>query len=187
MLGLITHMQMHGASLPNGKSMALPNWVQYDPNPDMSDPLCPMGKQRTLLQWWGTEYRRKNDPFYWVKKLKHTLDKDKPRVAIITDVRFKTEYFFVKINGGFTVKIVRTGFQLSDPVARNHVSEHELDDETFDYVIEVEDGNLPELQRDAVTVFDMIADTFTPIDTNFQLEEFDGSAVPDAHSNVLST
>jgi hypothetical protein len=51
----------------------LPEWVTYDPNPDMSDPLCPLGKQRTLLQWWGTEYRRASDSYYWVKKLYRTI------------------------------------------------------------------------------------------------------------------
>src|SRR5205814_2051130 len=41
-----------------------PSWVKYDPSAPADDPLCPLSKQRTLLQWWGTDYRRNQSPSY---------------------------------------------------------------------------------------------------------------------------
>src|SRR5665213_2409384 len=46
---------------------ALPDWVQPDPNPEVT-PMAPYGKHPNLLVWWGTEYRRAQDPDYWVKR-----------------------------------------------------------------------------------------------------------------------
>ena len=64
-------LRMEGAGYwqTNGNILPLPEWVQYDPNAPMDDPLCPYGKQRALLMWWGTEFRRSINPDYWVQKL----------------------------------------------------------------------------------------------------------------------
>jgi hypothetical protein len=92
----------------------MPDWVQYE------DP-----KPRSLLQWWGTEYRRAKDPQYWVKKLARTLEQHDPEVALITDVRFPNEIAFVKSLGGFVVKCTRT--TAPDFEVNEHPSEAELD------------------------------------------------------------
>ena len=52
----------------DGNIIRLPDWVQYDENAPMDDPDCPLGKQRTFLQFWGV-FRREEDPEYWVKKV----------------------------------------------------------------------------------------------------------------------
>lgn len=83
----------------DGGFVQLPAWVKYDPNPDMTDPLCPYGKQRGLLQWWGTEFRRNVNVQYWINKLAKTLEKDKPEIALICDVRFPNEVEFAKQYG----------------------------------------------------------------------------------------
>lgn len=132
----------------------LPDWVQYEFGADITDPLCPFGKQRTLLQWWGTEYRRATDPFYWVKKLRARLNEDKPLIALITDLRFPNEALFIKVNGGYTVEVRREGFE--DVGASAHISEKLMANYPFDIVVTSQEGGIDQLKLDAVAVFDMI-------------------------------
>src|SRR5271166_895605 len=85
----------------DGAFVELPKWVidGYEPNPDMTDPMCFMGKQRALLQWWGTEFRRSVNPDYWIEKLQEVIEKDKPEVALVADVRFLNEFSWLKSVG----------------------------------------------------------------------------------------
>jgi subtilase family serine protease len=45
---------------------------------------------------------------------------------------------------------------------QNHISEVELNDHEFNYVIQVNDGDLDELRKDAVRVFDHVVESFNP-------------------------
>lgn len=139
----------------------LPDWVIPDASPDMSDPLCPYGKHRLLLQWWGTEFRRSRDPFYWVKKLDAVLEDEKPQIAVITDMRFFNEAEWVKQDSnersGFTVRLERQGF--GDVGKTGHASESQLDNYDYDYTITVEDGDVESLKQMAIRVFDMIVES----------------------------
>jgi hypothetical protein len=92
----------------------MPEWVHFE------EP-----KARSLFQWWGTDYRRKQDPAYWVKKLSTKLDEHKPGVALITDVRFLNEVDFIHSHGGVVVDCIRIG--AADVSVEEHVSESELD------------------------------------------------------------
>jgi hypothetical protein len=134
--------------------------VPLDPNPDMTDPLCPNGKQSHVLQAHGA-YMRTVDKFYWVKKLREKIEADKPTIALISDMRHRNEFYFVKAFGGHTVKVFRPGFvDLSrDP---NHPSETELDNAGFDYTI-VNDKGVEELQADAMEVFNLIVASQVPV------------------------
>jgi hypothetical protein len=161
-----------GIPQQNGGYIVLPDWVTYDPSPDMTDPLCPLGKQRKLLQWWGTEYRRAQDPFYWTDKLEAKLNEDRPAIALIPDVRFTNEITWLTANKGFSVRVDRVGYDRSDEVA--HASEEQLSwmgDEEWNYIISVQDGDLEELQRDAVFIFDHIVELLTPPDLR-DIEKF---------------
>lgn len=132
--------------------------ISYDPNPDMSDPLCPYGKQRALLQWWGTEFRRAQDPDYWVKKTMDRIASDRPEVALICDLRFPNEMAGINGVGGYCVRVSRLGYKSDVP---EHISEHALDDVDrmdWDHVIEVPDGNLEQLQEEAVNAFELLDD-----------------------------
>lgn len=146
----------------NGNIIALPDWVQYDPNPDMSDPDCPLGKQRTLLQWWGTEYRRNVDPDYWIKRLTERLEEEKPEIALITDMRFPNEFQFV-LQYGETVKVERLnpdGTLYKDPKIVPHVSEEALacmGKNSWSGII-TNDGTLEDLQVAGVKMFDTLLD-----------------------------
>ena len=111
------------------------------------------------LQIYGTDYTRGRDSFYWVRALRRRLEEDKPQIALLSDVRFFTELYFCKAFGGFTVKVSREGFVINDGRSSQHMSETELDGAKFDFEINVLDGEVDELKRDAVTVFEMILDT----------------------------
>jgi LmbE family N-acetylglucosaminyl deacetylase len=118
----------------------MPDWVQAEPS----------GKQRLILQWWGTDYRRKQDPDYWVKKLMAKLDAWQPDAVLITDVRFPNEADAIKAAGGVLVKVVRT----SEPdfVVNEHPSESALDAYTgWDYTLRAAD--VPELKQKARALY----------------------------------
>jgi hypothetical protein len=136
----------------NGNILPLPEWVQYEENPDMTDPLCPFGKQRTLLQWWGTEYRRSIEPNYWVDRVAERLVKEKPEIALITDMRFPNEFLFVQ-KYGETIKVHRPGIPV---LPGAHASEEALasvPDHQWSAVI-YNDGTLEQLKQQAIYTFD---------------------------------
>ena len=76
---------------------------------DLSAPRSP----RQVMQWWGTEYRRNQDPCYWVVKavahmrLAHWLMD--PPLFVLSDVRFPDEAIMVRHLGGKIWKIKRPG------------------------------------------------------------------------------
>lgn len=140
-------------------TLELPHGVQFEIGADMTDPFCPLGKHRALLQWWGTEYRRAQDPFYWVRKLALRIADDKPQFALISDMRFPNEAMWVKANEGYTVNVTRHGYRMSEGI-EGHYSDVALDSYAYDYKITVGDSEegLSELRKDILTVFDMIAE-----------------------------
>lgn len=133
--------------------------VQHDENMAMDDPLCPYGKPRYLLQWWGGDYRREGakgntpDEFYWVRKLRNRIRDEQPQFALISDLRYKNEAAFVKSESldNRTVRVERHGFDMGQ--GSGHASETELDDYGYDAEILVEDGNKEELKRDVIELF----------------------------------
>lgn len=66
---------------------------------------------RALLQWWGTDLRRKKDPEYWIKKMKGDLAPfveggwRENETAVITDVRFPNEADALRDLGGTIVRV----------------------------------------------------------------------------------
>lgn len=106
---------------------------------------------RTLLQWWGTEFRRRlfRDD-YWLAKLSEQLSQyeNQDAIVMITDVRFPNEFQYIKSIGGLMVRITRPNMPSSGDV---HVSETALDDELgFDTFIE-NNGSLELFDRMAVS------------------------------------
>jgi hypothetical protein len=138
----------------NGNFITLPPWVTFDPNAPMDDPLCPLGKQRTLLQWWGTEFRRMVNPEYWVRRLADIIAKEKPQVALVTDMRFPNEKVWVEKHGA-SVKVERPGLE---PLAVAHASElalAPLEDWEWDFVLR-NDGTLEQFKERALKLFDTL-------------------------------
>ena len=113
---------------------------------------------RRILQWWGTEYRRNQDPDYWTKAWSRKVEQlDLARIhVLVDDVRFINELTAIKAHGGLIIKIERPGFD----GANNHTSETSLDDYTaWDGTI-VNDGTLEEFKAKvgqlAVTLLDPV-------------------------------
>jgi hypothetical protein len=127
-----------------------PSWVRYDLDAPMDDPMCPLSKQRSLLQFWGAEYRRAQDPDYWVRQLANTIELEKPQIALVSDLRFPNEMQFV-LQHGETVRVDRDGLPPS-----THISETALDDaspEDWSIILE-NNGTLEEFLLGAVATFD---------------------------------
>lgn len=78
---------------------------------------------RSLLQFFGTDYRRAQDPLYWVKAAENKLRCNVH--SAVSDGRFLNEVKMVVDNGGVTVRIHRP----DAPSISNmtHASETELD------------------------------------------------------------
>lgn len=108
---------------------------------------------RLIMQWWGSEFRRVDDPYYWVKKMVEWLDhytraKDNVLV-VIPDVRFKNELQLVQAQGGELIKVVRPGFESED----NHSSEQEWQSfKDWNHVI-INDGTLLQLRGKVKAVY----------------------------------
>lgn len=87
---------------------------------DLSAPRSP----RQIMQWWGTEYRRAQNPNYWTAKAhRHIAWMAKafaPRAIILTDVRFDNEAQLVRTWHGQIWQVNRPS-QAS--TAAEHVSE----------------------------------------------------------------
>ena len=81
---------------------------------------------RKLMQVYGTEYRRKQDPEYWVKKTRAAVQEALLRgtkLVVIDDVRFPDEAQMVLDEGGILVRVERP----VDRVVDEHISETALD------------------------------------------------------------
>ena len=87
------------------------------------DPNAPRSP-RQIMQWWGTDYRRKQWPNYWVSQLTHDLcwpwHGRQSTHMVITDLRFNNEADMVTRHGGTIWQITRPGCGVA-PGA--HVSE----------------------------------------------------------------
>lgn len=80
---------------------------------------------RRILQWWGTEYRRSQDPDYWTKAWERKVsayDLQKHHI-LVDDVRFMNELKTLRSLGARIVKIDRPGYAAGG----NHASETALD------------------------------------------------------------
>jgi hypothetical protein len=99
---------------------------------------------RRILQWWGTEYRRAQDPDYWTKAWGRKAGQYplSDQHILVDDVRFINELEVIKAHGGLIVKIERPGFL----GANNHASETSLDGFTAWDAVVVNDGTLAEFR-----------------------------------------
>jgi len=135
---------------------SVPSWVVYDENADMSDPSCPLGKQRALLQFYGTEVKRAADKDYWIRQHAYAVSSSSAEIILVPDMRFENEMEYIRENGE-TVRVDRDGL----PPA-THASETALadtSDEDWSIILE-NNGTLEEFLEGATTCFDELLTNF---------------------------
>ncbi len=78
-----------------------------------SDELTKPRSPRQIMQWWGTEYRRAQDPLYWVHQTSSRIDYAQRVLRhhnlVVTDVRFPNEAEALRRRGGLLWQITRPG------------------------------------------------------------------------------
>jgi hypothetical protein len=102
----------------------------------MNAPLSP----RQVLQWWGTEYRRKQDPEYWLKRASDAMFASDAHGMVNVSVRFDNEAQWVWSKGGINIKVIRDTIQPPN----NYVSELGVDKKYIDYRLR-NDGTIDDL------------------------------------------
>ncbi len=139
--------------------VSVPSWVTPDVNPPMTDPLCPLGKHAKLLQWWGTDYRRRQDSDYWVDKWQEQIETFKG-IIVTSDVRFQNEANVIKTSKGYTVNVTRLqkdGRPYVDPSRdQYHESETRLDTYNWDFYIKVKEGDAALTGEQAITIAEYV-------------------------------
>jgi len=99
---------------------------------------------REFLQYLGTDVMRKIKDTVWVDATINLINKEKPSLAIIPDVRFRNEVQAIQDAGGVVIRLSR------DTLRSNHACESSLDRHVFnwdyfDSVIPNHDIDLEEL------------------------------------------
>lgn len=103
---------------------------------------------RELMQWWGTEFRRRNfGEDYWIKKMEERI-REVPGPVVIDDMRFQNELALVKYFLGVTIRVERPGHE----AAPLHASETALDRAEFDERF-MNCSSLHDFQRQAYAYF----------------------------------
>ena len=92
------------------------SFAHHLPNPSSAflDQRLPRSP-RQIMQWWGTEYRRAQDPNYWVDAFMTRLIKEQQQGNhrfVVTDVRNTNEAELLREMGASLWQITRPGFEL---------------------------------------------------------------------------
>lgn len=80
---------------------------------------------RQIMQWWGTEYRRRQSPRYWTQQLAARINayrRDGGLRFVITDCRFANEVDTVRALGGRIWQVTRPGIDSTTTPEGRHVS-----------------------------------------------------------------
>jgi len=80
---------------------------------------------RQIMQWWGTEYRRAQEPRYWTRRLLERVvfhQRDGELRFVVTDCRFANEVDTVLAMGGQIWQITRPGIDAATTAEGQHVS-----------------------------------------------------------------
>ena len=120
----------------------------------LTDPAT-KARFRPLLQWWGTEYRRRDNPNYWVDAVEAQIERYESlgdhglvRSIVVDDCRFPNEYEMLK-RRGFTFVGLSAGdtvTKLTDEMAA-HESEQHWSTWEPDYVLSFVSGPAKQAKR----------------------------------------
>lgn len=104
----------------------------------MHKPLSP----RTILQWWGTDYRRvKYSDSYWTDKVVQFIKDNPDKSIVVTDVRYDNEALLIKSLNGEVIQIIRPKNPLAaNKLAQKHASEQGISPELISSTLFNEEG-----------------------------------------------
>lgn len=97
---------------------------------------------RALMQEYGTEVRRADDPYHWTKKWARTASECDKHVCV-DDIRFLNEAECVKNAGGVLVRLQRFDIEGGG----SHASEKEQELIKADYTISTEKGEFEDFYK----------------------------------------
>lgn len=102
---------------------------------------------RALLQFWGTDYRRGQDPDYWVKEGMRLARESYAEVIFFPDTRFHNEANAVRLADGMSVRVDAPKFRRENRIGktREHASETDADSLTVDFVIDNSKDKRPKM------------------------------------------
>jgi len=132
-------------------STLIKEWKRAGVMPEWITPE--VGKQRSLYQWWGTDFRRAQDANYWIKKFDAAVKNSGIEMPLVTDVRFPNEAEYVRSNGGILVKVTNTSKPDFD--VHEHPSEQALDGYAG-WHYELRAASVAELQAKARALYEKI-------------------------------
>ena len=100
---------------------------------------------RALLQNYGTDVRRADDPEYWVDLWRNFALVPDNKNIVVDDVRFENEAQAIRDMGGCLIRIMKNSPVVTEQ--DNHPSETEQDDIVVNHEIVVEKGDLKTLKE----------------------------------------
>jgi len=134
----VSRLLLHGGNIP--AQLSADSRTALSGGMDFEDvwikPTNPM--MRKILQEWGTEFRRTENPDYWICIVDDQVKALGDRPVVITDVRFGNECDWIRHRGGVVLRVRR-----GDP-ANSHFSERSVDTLNVDAEID-NTGMLQEL------------------------------------------
>jgi len=108
----------------------------------------------------GKELRETRGEHFWIEQVFELIDRDKPEVAIIPNVRYLNEAQWVKRRGGTLIRVQKLNANGSEFISTsrdpNHVSETELWNCNADYHLIAKDGESAWLSEQAITLFEYL-------------------------------
>lgn len=99
---------------------------------------------REFLQYFGTDVMRKIKDTVWVDATINVINKEKPSLAIIPDVRFPNEVKAIQEAGGIVIRLSRDVLH-SDHKCEKSLDKHIFNWDRFDSLISNHDTDLEEL------------------------------------------
>lgn len=107
---------------------------------------------RSLMQEYGTDVRRSEDPDYWVKQWIEEVNKNKGKNIVVDDVRFFNELAAIGDFDGILIQVRRPDVTSGG----SHPSETEQEKFIPDFVIEGVPGSHKEIYKQADHIIHII-------------------------------
>ena len=107
------------------------------------------------MQNYGTNVRRAEDSYYWVRKWTDKVGMTSDMVekhVLIDDTRFKNEAQAIRNLQGILIRLERTDLEQTD----THQSETEQKDIECDYTITCGAGELDKLEAELIKILDSV-------------------------------